>query len=230
MRLLRAVVDRDAPLAVHSRQLGLPASTTHRLAAALAAHGLLVRTGRGRFRAGLGLIDLAGRVAPGRLLAEVARAPLRVLARTLGTTVHLGILEGDMVTYLVKEPRTSRVLTREGEQLEAYCSAIGKVMLASLSEAEQARYLGTAPFIALTDATLTTPAELASCLAAVGAEGVAYDDGEVDPGLFCVAVPVRRRGGQIVGALSQSGSTRERSQASLDAMHATADGIGLALG
>lgn len=234
LRLLRSIADDDgtASLLAHARALSLPPSTAHRLAEALVAHGLLWKAGRGRFVPGMGLVDMASRVEPDKLLARIARAPMRFLSRELDTTVHLGILDGDMVTYLVKEPRDSPVLTREGEQLEAYCSAIGKVILAGMTDDAREQYLGTAPFIPLTDRTITTTEALRTCLEGVQRSGYAVDEGEVAPNLHCIAVPIRRSCGTIVGGVSQSGPDRHAPPfaIALDALRRTADDIAAALG
>ena len=72
------------------------------------------------------------------------------LAKRTGLTVHLGVFEGDMVTYLVKAAGVTDVLTQEGMQLEAYCSGIGKVLLAFLPLDEREQYLAGGPFVRLT--------------------------------------------------------------------------------
>ena len=52
-----------------------------------------------------------------------------------------------MVTYLIKEDAPGAALfTREGMQLEAYCSAVGKLLLSEIPTAELDAYLGDAPF------------------------------------------------------------------------------------
>ncbi|WP_257555252.1 IclR family transcriptional regulator C-terminal domain-containing protein [Sphingobium sp. CFD-2] len=90
-------------------------------------------------------------VDPHHIHAEIARPLIRKLAKSVGHTVHLGVLEGDMTTYLVKEGRVDDgLLTREDMQLESYCSGIGKVLLAYLSEADRQRYLSGGPFVRLT--------------------------------------------------------------------------------
>ena len=230
LRLLRSITEaeEDAPLSAHARRLSMPASTAHRLAEALAAHGLLHEVERGHYLPGLGLGDLASGVDPGRLLARAGRPVMRSLARAVGPTVHLGVMAGDMVTYVVKEPGASPLLTREGGQLEAYCSAIGKVILAGLSDQSREEYLRTAPFVALTDRTITTREALGACLEEARRSGYAVDEGEVLPDLHCIAVPIRRASGVIVGAISHSrlGSDPSHTLSSLEHLRQAAAQIG----
>ena len=229
LRLLDSIAHAggEQSLAEHARRLSLPLSTAHRLAGVLAAHGLLARSGHGLVMAGPALADLARGVDMGVLLERAGRRHLRRLAAELGATVHLGVWDGEMVSYLVKEPRKSPVLTREGGKLEAYCSAIGKVVLANLSLDERERYLLANPFIALTERTITDVAVLRRCLERTRREDFATDEEEVAPGLLCVAVPVRRSSGQVVAAISAScGSEPPRSQRdTLDALRRSAAAI-----
>lgn len=182
---------------------GLPVSTAHRLVAAFERHRLISRATRGRYVAGLGLLELA----PDRrhILAEASRPVLRRLAKAEKRTAHLGILEADMVTYLVKEAGgPASVFTREMIQFEAYCTGIGKVLLAGLEPQLRERYLAGGPFVRLTPTTITDPAELRRHLAEIAARGYAIDDAEMADGLHCVAVPVRDANRRVIAAISLS--------------------------
>ena len=232
LRLLSALVTSGGatPLSQVARELCLPVSTAHRLAARLVAHGLVTRPARGRYRGGAALARHASRIVPGDLLADVARAPLRLLAARTGRTAHLGIFEADMVTYLVREPPPAGgVFTRETMQLEAYCSAIGKVLLARQPEATLARYLSDGGFVALTDNTITEPEQLRAQLAATAASGHGVDDEEVEKGLFCLAVSLPTSAGLPEAALSLAGAVPGRAERLnlLDALKTTANGIAL---
>ncbi len=198
-----ARADEEVSLSEHARHLGLPLPTAHRLATALVAHGLLRKQERGVFVLGPGAGELAGRAGREAWLARIARVPLRSLASSHAVTAHLGIWEDEMVTYLIKEPDASPILTREGSKLEGYCSALGKVLLANLSKEGQALYLASAPFVALTDRTIVDVRALRDCLADVRRNDYALDDGEVQADLRCLAVPVRNNG-RLVAAISAS--------------------------
>jgi IclR family acetate operon transcriptional repressor len=140
-----------------------------------------------------------------RLLARVSRPVLAILSRKLRRTAHLGVLEDGMVTYLAKVAHgPAAAFTREDMQLEAYCSGIGKVLLARLSPAEREAYLGEGPFVALTQNTIVDPAELAEHLNQVRAQNYARDDAEVFEDLRCVAVPILRADGSAAAAISVS--------------------------
>ena len=112
-------------------------------------------------------------------------------SRRIGAIVHMGTLEDDMVTYLVKEGAgNDQLFTREDMQLEAYCTGIGKVLLAGLPTEKQEQYLANGPFVALTDNTTIDAATLREELACVTKQGFAVDNREISPDLYCLAVPV----------------------------------------
>ena len=132
LTLLEAIVGDDGgtPASGVAAELGITPSTARRLVSAMKRRGFLVTIGHGRYAAGPRLTALAGAVAPHRDLLEAARPVLRRLAREEGWAAHLGTLDADMVTYLVKEGGDN-LFTREGAQLEAYCTGIGKALLAA---------------------------------------------------------------------------------------------------
>ncbi len=202
--LIRILRDQGrVSLRRQAEALGIPLSTAYRLAAQLHEAGLISRNGRGYFSAGLELARLTEGIRPARVTAEAARPHLQRLARRLRLTVHLGIFEEDMVTYLSKVHGGGPTLfTRSGTQLEAYCSAIGKVLLAALPDSQLDRYLGAGQFVALTPKTICSPEELRKELGAIRSADFAIDAGEVLEDLRCTAVPIRDRQKHRVAAVS----------------------------
>jgi DNA-binding IclR family transcriptional regulator len=192
-------------LAAIARSLAVPPATAHRLALTLEVDGYLERAAKGVYIPGPTLLGLVrGNDRRDRFAAEL-RQPLARLASQFGAYGHAGILEDNMVTYVVKERGGAPDLfTAEQMQLEAYCSAIGKILLAALPDAELDIYLGQGPFIPLTVNTITDPAVLKAELLGVREGWVAFDRHEVSSDLYCLAVPVRSASGDIRGAMSLS--------------------------
>ncbi|MFZ2995559.1 MULTISPECIES: IclR family transcriptional regulator [Sphingobium] len=187
--LLAVLADQGGnSLAVIAERVGLPYSTARRMLAPMLGRGMLVRTSAGHFMAGPALLAVP---PAGRILGNIARPAMRRLAVTVRATIHLGLFEDDMITYIAKvHGGGTQVWTREGMQQEAYCSAIGRALLASLSERERRTYLTGGPFVALTDRTVTDPERIALMLEDVRRNGFAIEQGEVSEGLSCVAVSV----------------------------------------
>jgi len=188
-----------------ARQAGLPLATAHRLALTLEAEGFLVRGRKGYYHAGPVLVAAIAGASEAAQTAGRLRQPLARLARQHAAFSHFGVLEDGMVTYLVKEKGLEADLfTEERMQLEAYCSAVGKVLLANLPEAELAAYLANGPFVALTGRTLAEPAAIRAEVEEVRRSGVGFDRCEIREDLFCMAVAVRGAEGNVVGAISLS--------------------------
>jgi DNA-binding IclR family transcriptional regulator len=183
----------------------MPIATVHRQVTTLVAEGYLKPTTGGRHIAGPRLLALLQRLDEKQLIANAAAPVLHRLATRVGCVVQLGTFESDMVTYRIKTGQGAKALfTKVGMQLEAYCSGMGKVLLAHLPDEQRRAYLAAGPFVALTPNTITDPAALADELGRVGKQGYAIDDGEIVEGLFCVAVPVRAPDGSVPAAVSIS--------------------------
>jgi len=187
---------------------GVPFSTAYRLMRTLSARGWVVPAQRGRYLLGPRALSMGEALPFGDLLQAVARPELARLALRCKGHAHLGILENDMVTYLVKQSHGRGGLhSREGQQLEAYCSALGKILLARLDGEDLDRYLAGGGFVPLTRATITDPAALAEHLQGVREQGWAADMGEVAADLFCVAVAVPIIDSSLPAAISVSSRT-----------------------
>lgn len=198
----------QSTLADYAAQLDLPVATVHRHVQMLTGEGFLVRTGQPGLMPGPRLCRMAPYLDERYRLARVAAPLIDRLARKTGFVVQLGTLDQDMVTYRLKRGEGAAAsFTREGMQLEAYCSAIGKVLLAHLPQADRDAYLANGPFPALTTATITDPSALSAELAHVRATGHAIDAEEVAIGLRCLAVPLHGEDGSVVAALSLSRHT-----------------------
>lgn len=224
--LLSSIIEDEGQtsIALIGRRQSLPPATTYRITSALVRNGFLIPVGRGKRVAGRRLIAMGSTVTLRPALVALSRPVLKVLAREVAGFAHLGILEQGMVTYLVKAGRGSNnIFTEEGTQLEAYCSGIGKVLLAALPSAEQDQYLSDGPFVALTSQTITAPDALAQELSRVRLHGFARDSQEVALGLHCLAIAIHDPLGMSIAALSVS---RERPDideaATLTAMRAAA--------
>jgi DNA-binding IclR family transcriptional regulator len=180
----------------------------------------------------MGLAALRVHADPMAILVDAARPLLRRLARETRATAHLGVFENDMISYVVKEHGGgARLFTREGGQLEAYCSAIGKVLLAHLPDEEREAYLASGPFVALTSRTITDPAVIRETLSQVRSRGFAIDDREIADDLSCVAVPIEGPSGDVMAALSISTAYRDGVKAALmDSLRRCADAVSKRLG
>ena len=205
-RMLKLFVGPDEWLTSSelSRRAGLPEASGYRLIQTLEEVGAVVRGPRGRYRPGMLLLSLSRDVDIGNLLHEASQGMIVELARQLDVTLHIGLLDDGMVTYVSKvgTPTSFNTFTRLGAQLEAYCSGLGKVLLAAMPEEELERFFLEGELIALTQYTITDPGALRLHLQEVRRAGFALDDREVREDMCCIAVPIRDAQGNIIAAIS----------------------------
>jgi IclR family acetate operon transcriptional repressor len=172
---------------------GLPMPTVYRLCSTLVSAGFLERErGGNRFRCGVGLIELASRALSDLAPIDLVTEQLQALADRTGETANLGILVGSDVVYLrsAAGERLLRPQVAAGSRAPAYCSAIGKCLLAQLDPAEARLALGPEPYAARTEHTLTTWRALSAVLDEVRATGVATSDQEYELGLYSLATSI----------------------------------------
>ena len=185
-----------------SHRIGLPKSTVHRLANQLCAVGWLERNSGG-YRVGLRLLEIGSIALQRTGLREAAFRHLHSLAQRTGMVVHLGILDQGEVVYLDRVSATRVSLpTRVGGREPAYCTALGKVLLAFEDPARQASAL--CGMRRRTEFTVIEPRAIQASLDSAKQTGIAYDREEAYKGLGCVASPIRS-GGRVIGAVSVTG-------------------------
>lgn len=180
---------RVLTLAQIARHTGLPKSTVHRVLAMLADTGAVEPTEAG-YRVGLRMFAL-GALPPEAALREAALVHLEQLHRYTSQTLHLAVLRGGDVVYLEKLPSRNGVPSPAlvGDRLPAYCTAVGKVLLAHSGDADAAAAL-TGPWRRRTARSLASAEQLRRQLQSIRADGLAVDREEAAEGLACVAVPI----------------------------------------
>jgi DNA-binding IclR family transcriptional regulator len=99
----------------------------------------------------------------------------------------------------------------------AYCTGVGKAMLAFLPPAALDAVLARQSFHRFTPRTLDSPAALRAELQAIRDRGHAFDREEHEPGIICCAVPILTRAGRVVGAISVTSTTARTTLDALDA-------------
>lgn len=191
-----------------ARALGMPKSSTHSLLASLVDIGLLAPGSRGRYRLGWNLLTLSDRMRACLDFREHALEPMRELAEATREKVLLAALDRHCVVYVERVEATHPTVrvagVRVGTRSPAYCTAVGKVLLAHCDPEHVRTLLAAHPMQPLTPHTITTIEALEQQLARVRATGVAFDDGEVSEDVGCVAAPIHDRSGDVVAAISVS--------------------------
>lgn len=136
-----------------------------------------------------------------------ARKIMRDLVERWGETTHLAVLVGVEAVYLEKlqpVPAVRILISRTGSRLPAYCTGLGKVLLAYEDWEGVAAQLAEEGMLSLTPNTISGPEDLANELVEIRKQGYAYDREENSIGLCCAAAPIRDGTGEVVAAMSLS--------------------------
>jgi len=194
-------------LAELAQHLGQNKATLFRVLHTLEQFGYLAKDGAtGRHVPGLRLHTLGAAAVQHETLRWQALPPLQDLAQATGETVHVGILhDGVVVTVQVVEgTHAVRMHSAVGKRSPAHASALGKVLLAYLPDAEVEALVARHGLPRFTASTLTTPAALREALHRVRQQGYAPDEEEIEPGLRCLAAPITDQAGRPTAALAIS--------------------------
>jgi IclR family transcriptional regulator, KDG regulon repressor len=201
--------DRRLALAELAARTGIPRATAFRLLSTLEEGGFVVKE-NGDYRLGIKCFVLGNVAAADLDLRQVAQPHLAALRDLTGETTHIAILDHWQVVYLERLPSLKPVgfmRSRAGAILPAYCTGLGKVLLASRPEKDVAAWAATQTFKAWTPHTITSRKRLVEELRATRTRGYAVDEQEHELGVRCIAAPVRNHQGEVVAAISVAGPT-----------------------
>ncbi|MGB4345429.1 MAG: IclR family transcriptional regulator C-terminal domain-containing protein, partial [Burkholderiaceae bacterium] len=151
-------------------------------------------------------------------LTIAAQPCLNQVSRMLNESCSLAVLDDTEVLY-VSRSATSRVMSvslNAGSRLPAYCTSLGRVMLAAMSEDELQSYFAKVSLRAFTDRTLVSEEALREVLIGVRQNGYAVVEEELEIGLSSIAVPVRGASGATVAALNIGAQSARVNRAKLE--------------
>jgi DNA-binding IclR family transcriptional regulator len=222
-----AAAERPLTIAEVATRAGVTRPTAHRLIQTLIAEGYLAQDANDhRVVPGYSVLQLAATLLDSNRLRIESLPHLQSLAQASGERVSLGILHRHQMLYLagVEKPSLPTIYSRFGKTAPAYCSAIGKAILAHLPEMELRGYFQQVPLIRNTATTITDEAALRAELAETRRRGFATDNEEHAPNLFCVGSPILVHG-RPVAAIAIIGRGMEPLLAHTDTVRHSAEVI-----
>ena len=221
--------------------LGMSRSTTHRYVITLVALGFLEQGASRKYRLGLRVTDLGMSALNSTGLREHAHPYLEELRQRTSYTVNLSVLDGPEILYVDRARSFRRgqnkidLNLRPGSRLPAYCTSMGKVLLANLPETEQRDLIGDMTLTRHGPNSITSKKALRTELEHVLEEGIAVNDEELAKELHSISAPVRTESREVVAAVNIAAHSSMISLEELvDALGphlvATADNISARLG
>ncbi len=221
VKVLDLIADFERPVRFAELQTrsDFPKATLYRFVQSLTNQGLLsYDSERQTYAPGLKLVRLAHAAWQQSSLAPVARSQLTRLAAEVNETVHLAQLDNGQVLYLDKRvpKQPVEMFSQAGKVGPAYCTGVGKAMLAHLGDAALDKALAQQSFYRFTTHTLTDAAALRGELDEIRRTGFAFDREEHEPGIICVALPILSRSRRLLGAVSVTSVTTRKTLKDLE--------------
>jgi len=192
-----------------SKQLNMGLSTVHRILATLKSRNYIIQNPKtAKYRLGIKLFELGCEVQSTKNLIKMVRPYLRELSRITNETANLAILEDKEVIYLdtIESSETLRTEIRQGTRTPAHCTALGKCLLAFLTDSDfEQLYRRDEQITSLTPQSISSWSELKRELNKVKEQGYALDLEEYKIGIHCVGVPIFNGKREAIAAISITG-------------------------
>lgn len=139
-------------------------------------------------------------------IPAIAQPILESMSESLHESVSVSVLDGYEIVYVARASakRVMSIGLSIGSRLPAYCTSMGRCLIASMPEPAMHDYLDQVELTAMTPKTITNRAHFAEVIRRVRSDGYALTDEELELGLRSIAVPIRSRQGQVVAAMNIS--------------------------
>ena len=185
----------DEPQALNTiaKETGLTNSTALKILDTLLLIGYVQKNPElKKFSLGLSIIKYANKSMNSLDIKKIAQPHLEELQRVTNETVHLGIQDKDNIIYITKIESKNPIClySKVGNSIPMYCSAMGKAILADLSDEEIKNYLDCNPLIKLTDNTIITKYDFMKEISKVRKMGYASDNGEHEEDVICIGASI----------------------------------------
>jgi IclR family pca regulon transcriptional regulator len=220
-------------LAEMAERSGLTRAGARRILLTLQALGYVEQDDR-RFRLTPRVMELGFAYLASQPWWQPAQPLMEELTHSLHESTSAAVLDGDQIVYVLRVPM-QKIMSLNlgvGSRLPAWCTSMGRVLLASLDEDERERRLRSSVLQPRTPKTVTDPDRLLRTLAQVRRQGWSLVNEELELGLMSLAVPLKDRSGRVMAALNVSSrpqrwSATEMQRQCLPALQSAAERLGV---
>lgn len=207
--------EKELKITEISQRMALHKSTVHSLLKTLKKHHYIEQNHEnGKYRLALKFFERGNIVNQNIELKSVAKDHLVELSNKTGNTVHLVILDGQEIIYIDKVESSSAAIlySRIGRKALIHSSGVGKAIMAFQSPDEINDILKDYVFVRQTGNTIINKESLIKEFEKIREQGYAIDNEENEPGVFCIAFPIKNKNNQVVAAISISTTAIEQSK------------------
>jgi IclR family transcriptional regulator, pca regulon regulatory protein len=197
---------RNQTIAQISHKTGIPRSAVRRCLHTLAKLGYVYSDAR-TFSLRPKILALGHAYLASTSLGAMAQGFLDRVSASVHESCSLAILDGDEILYVARSTKSMRIMSVDldvGSRLPAYCTSMGRVLLAHLPEPAFEDYLSRVQLRPFTDRTLISRSRLREAVENIRRTGYALVNQELELGLRSIAVPVRDSSGEVVAAMNVS--------------------------
>lgn len=182
---------------------GLDRATTRRCLLTLAEHGYCAYDGK-FFTVTPRVLRLGTGCLASMPLPRIVQPWLDQLSERIGQSTSVAILDETDIVYVARaaQRKVMSIVLLPGSRLPAYCTSMGRVLLAALPGHQARAILNSSTLAVRAPNTMTDPDRLLAELERIRRQGFAMVDQEVEVGLRSIAVPLQNSRGQIVAALN----------------------------
>ena len=211
---------RSLTLSEVAAAVNLPRATARRALLTLVALGYVAANGR-QFRLTPRVLRLASAYLTSNVVSTLLQPACDRIARAIGESCTAAVLEGGEAVMIARALPAQLVPAGAGigYRLPAYCSALGRVLLAALPPDGLETYLDNTTLDAVTPSTVIERRAVEAAIASVREDGFAYVDQEAEAGFRSIAVPLRRFDGTVVAALNIGARVEQADRAEMMGRH-----------
>jgi len=198
----------DAPaqtLSAAAARSGMTRAGARRILLTLQQLGYVEAEGR-LFRLTPKVLELGFAYLSSQPVWHLAQPVMEELVQDIHESSSASVLDGTDIVYVLRVPanKIMAITLGPGSRLPAYCTSMGRVLLAGLPPTERRQRLARMPLAARTSRTVTDVDQLMDVLERVQREGHALVHGELEEGLVSMAAPIVNRAGRVVAAINVS--------------------------
>lgn len=206
LQVLEIIVEKQTITVTElARQMGIPKSASYRFLNTLRLHGYITQTPSNNYVLSDRINKLGNHIVPKLEFHSIAINILNALTKNdtgIETVANLAMWDGSKIVYLAQSSHNPYALYREGSSVPAYCSALGKAILAYAPPNVLEKYLQNVQFEKFTDSTTSTKESLLKELASVREKNYATSFDELCIGLKGIAVPLKCKGFPVKYSIS----------------------------
>ncbi len=198
-----------------SKELEIPKSSAYNILQTLESEGFVEKNiDTLKYNLGTTLVELGYRAQNDLAICRIARPYLNGINQETDETVHLTLLDNDEVLYVdcVESKRRLRTYSVIGIRAPLYCTAVGKAIMADLSDPHINHIISSKGLPRLTESTITDERSLLQDLEETRSRGFSIDNKEHEDHLICIGAPIKNASGETFASLSVSGPSNRMSE------------------